>query len=109
MTMNDGRISNGEIEMTKPGPLNIREARLHHDQIRRLARSRPAGRTADEPEPLWDTQQVAVAMGKQEKTVRQMVWRRQIPFLKINRSIRFRPSVIRSLLEAAEVPVRETR
>jgi hypothetical protein len=71
-------------------------------------RNRPEQRTA-EPEPLWDTPQVAVAMGAAEKTIRMRCWRGEIPFLKIGRSVRFRPSVIRSLLEAAEIPVRESR
>lgn len=69
---------------------------------------RPERRTV-EPEPLWDTDDVAVALGSKPKTIRMRVWRNEIPYLRIGRSIRFRPSVIRALLEAAEVPARESR
>lgn len=72
-------------------------------------RERRQGVPDEEPEPLWDTRQAARALGLAEKTVRQYVWLRQIPFLRINRAIRFRPSQIRQLLAEAEVPARERR
>jgi hypothetical protein len=59
-------------------------------------------------ETLLTIDQVAAAVGKRPKTVRNMCWRRQIEYLKINRNIRFRPSVIAELLEQCVVPVRKT-
>jgi excisionase family DNA binding protein len=44
--------------------------------------------------PLWDFKQVANFIGKSPHTIRGMVSRGQIPFIKLNRSCRFDPDRI---------------
>lgn len=53
---------------------------------------------------LLNVAQVAEAMGWKTSTVRQKVWRRQIEFVKVGRSVRFRPETIEKLIEEGTVP-----
>jgi len=49
----------------------------------------------------------ADAVGWKPATVRQKVWRREIEYMKIGRSIRFRPETVEKILEQATVPALE--
>lgn len=58
---------------------------------------------------LLTVDDVARAMNWKPATVRQKCWRRQLPYLKIGSSVRFKPEVIERLIEGCEVPAREPR
>jgi excisionase family DNA binding protein len=58
---------------------------------------------------LLTVQDVARATGWKEATIRQKVWRRELPYLKLGRNIRFKHDVIERLLEGCEVPALEPR
>ena len=57
----------------------------------------------ENPRGLWNSWQMAKALGQSEKTVRQKVWLRQIEFVRIGRSIRFKPETAERLIEAGTV------
>lgn len=56
---------------------------------------------------LMDTEQFAAAIGVQPATVRQWVWRRQVEFVRIGRSIRFKPETAEKLIATGTVPALE--
>jgi excisionase family DNA binding protein len=56
---------------------------------------------------LMTVEEFAEATGQKPKTVRQRVWRREVEFVRIGRSIRFKPETAEKLIEAGTVPVRE--
>jgi excisionase family DNA binding protein len=56
---------------------------------------------------LMDTEQFAAVIGVQPATVRQWVWRRQVEFVRIGRSIRFKPETAEKLIESGTVPALE--
>lgn len=58
---------------------------------------------------LLTVRDVAAATGWTESTVRQKVWLRQIEYIKLGRSIRFRPETIDALIADATVPAAEPR
>ena len=58
---------------------------------------------------LLTVQDLSRATGWKEATIRQKVWRRELPYLKLGRNIRFRPDVVERLLEGCEVPALEPR
>jgi len=58
---------------------------------------------------LLNVEQYAEAMGLKPSTVRQMVWRREIEFVRIGRSIRFRPEMVETLIERGTVPALKSR
>jgi excisionase family DNA binding protein len=58
---------------------------------------------------LLTVQDVARATGWKEATIRQKVWRRELPYLKLGRNIRFKHDVIERLLEGCEMPALESR
>ena len=58
---------------------------------------------------LMSVEQLAEALGVKPATVRQWVWRRQIEYVKIGRSIRFRPETAEKMIEVGTVPAREVR
>jgi excisionase family DNA binding protein len=49
----------------------------------------------------------AEALGRKPATVRQMVWRRQVEFVRVGRSIRFKPETVEEIIMEGTVPVRE--
>jgi excisionase family DNA binding protein len=53
---------------------------------------------------LLDVPQVAEAMRWSESTVRQKVWLRQIEYVKLGRSVRFRPETVERLIREGTVP-----
>lgn len=58
---------------------------------------------------LLTVQQFAEATGQKPGTVRQKVWRRQIEYVKIGRSVRFRPETLDRLIARGTVPALEER
>jgi excisionase family DNA binding protein len=55
---------------------------------------------------LLNVAEFAAAVGWKPATVRQKVWRRQIDFVRIGRSIRFKPETVHKLIERGTVPAR---
>lgn len=53
---------------------------------------------------LLSVREVAAVTGWKESTVRQKVWLREIEYVKLGRSVRFRPEVIERLIERSTVP-----
>jgi excisionase family DNA binding protein len=58
---------------------------------------------------LMTVEQFAEAVGWKPATVRQKVWRREIDFVRMGRSIRFKPETVQKLIERGTVPAREHR
>lgn len=58
---------------------------------------------------LLNVRDVAHATGWKESTVRQKVWLREIEYIKLGRSIRFRPETIEALLEQGTMPALPAR
>jgi excisionase family DNA binding protein len=55
---------------------------------------------------LLTVAQVAMRLGMRESTIRQWVWERKVAYIKVGRSVRFRPEVIDHLIAQGEVPAR---
>jgi excisionase family DNA binding protein len=55
--------------------------------------------------PLLTVEQFAEAVGLSAKTVRQKVWRREIEYIKIGRSVRFSPEMVQKLIDTGTVRV----
>jgi excisionase family DNA binding protein len=53
---------------------------------------------------LLTVEEFAAATGWKASTVRQKVWRREIDYLKMGRSIRFKQETVDRLIERATVP-----
>ena len=53
---------------------------------------------------LLTVQDVAHATGWKESTIRQKIWLREIEYIKLGRSVRFRPETIEALIEQGTVP-----
>jgi excisionase family DNA binding protein len=58
---------------------------------------------------LLTVEQFAAATGWKPSTVRQKVWRREIDYLKMGRSIRFKQETVDKLVERATIPALEGR
>ena len=56
---------------------------------------------------LMTVEQFAAAMGWKPSTVYQKVWRREVEFVRIGRSVRFKPETVERLIEAGTVPALE--
>jgi excisionase family DNA binding protein len=60
-------------------------------------------------EALLDIREFAAATGWKPATVRQKVWRREIEFVRMGRSIRFKRETAEKLIERGTVPALERR
>ncbi len=58
---------------------------------------------------LLTINEVAQMLGWKPKTVRMKVWRRELEFVKLGRSVRFREETINRLIEGSVVPALEGR
>jgi hypothetical protein len=58
---------------------------------------------------LMNVVEFADTVGWKPATVRQKVWRREIEYIKVGRSIRFKPETAQKLIERGTVPVLEQR
>jgi excisionase family DNA binding protein len=56
---------------------------------------------------LLTVEEFAERIGKRPQTIRQKMWRREIDFLRIGRSIRFTEEMVEKALQAAFVPAIE--
>ena len=57
---------------------------------------------------LLTVDQVAGVTGWKPATIRQKVWRREIAYIKLGRSVRFKEEVITRLIEGSSVPALES-
>ena len=58
---------------------------------------------------LLTVEDVARVTGWKEATIRQKCWRKELPYYKLGRSVRFKESEIERLIEGSEVPALEAR
>lgn len=58
---------------------------------------------------LLNTEEFAAALGLSPKTVRQWTWTRKVPFVRVGRSIRFRPETVTEIIDRGAVPALESR
>ncbi len=58
---------------------------------------------------LLTVDQFAEAIGWKPATVRQKVWRRELDYVRIGKSIRFKEETLKRLIERSEVPAVERR
>lgn len=58
---------------------------------------------------LLTVDEVARLTGWRPATIRQKVWRRELPYIKLGRSVRFKEAEISKLIEGSEVPALEPR
>jgi excisionase family DNA binding protein len=58
---------------------------------------------------LLSVTEFADAIGLKPKTVRQWVWMRRVPYVRVGRSIRFRTETAEEILKRGSVPALEQR
>lgn len=58
---------------------------------------------------LLTVEEVARITGWKPATIRQKVWRREIAYVKLGRSVRFKEEVINKLIAGSEVPALASR
>lgn len=56
---------------------------------------------------LLNVKEFAAITGMKPSTVRQKVWRREVEYVKIGRSVRFKPETAQKLIDAGTVPALE--
>lgn len=56
---------------------------------------------------LLTVEEFAAALGWKPSTVRQKIWRRELDYVKIGRSVRFKPETVQRLIDAGTVPALE--
>jgi excisionase family DNA binding protein len=56
---------------------------------------------------LMTTEQFAETIGLAPSTVRQWVWRRKVPYVRVGRAIRFRPETAQQIIERGTMPALE--
>jgi len=58
---------------------------------------------------LLNTREFAEALGLSPKTVRQWVWRRKVPFVRVGRAVRFRSETVTEIIDRGSVAAVEAR
>jgi excisionase family DNA binding protein len=58
---------------------------------------------------LLTVEEFAAEVGWKPATVRQKIWRRELEYVKLGRSVRFKPETAQSLIERGTVPALERR
>ena len=58
---------------------------------------------------LLTVDEYAFSTGQKPKTVRQKLWRREIPYVKVGRSVRLRAELVDEVIERGTVPALEPR
>ena len=58
---------------------------------------------------LLSVTEFANVVGLSPKTIRQWVWMRRVPYLRVGRAIRFRQETVEEILRRGEVPALEPR
>ena len=61
------------------------------------------------PRRLITIEEYAFATAQKPKTVRQKIWRREIPYVKVGRSVRLRSELVDEVIERGTVPALEPR
>ncbi|WP_424170584.1 helix-turn-helix domain-containing protein [Terracidiphilus sp.] len=56
---------------------------------------------------LLTVDEVARMTGWRPATIRQKVWRRELPYLKLGRSVRFKEAEILKIIDASSIPALE--
>jgi excisionase family DNA binding protein len=56
---------------------------------------------------LLTVEEFANAVGWKPSTVRQKIWRRELEYVKVGRSVRFKPETAHQLIEQGTVPALE--
>jgi excisionase family DNA binding protein len=56
---------------------------------------------------LLGVSEFAAAVGMSPKTIRQWVWMRRVPYVRVGRAIRFRQETVEEILKRGEVPALE--
>lgn len=56
---------------------------------------------------LLNVKEFADALGISPKTIRQWIWMRRVPFIRVGRAIRFRTETVNEILKHGEVPALE--
>jgi excisionase family DNA binding protein len=77
-------------------PQKVRKQKQTELEIQRSHLERCSG--------LLDVEGIANVLGCAEATIRMKVWKREIEFVRIGRSIRFRPEMVERLIEENTVP-----
>lgn len=58
---------------------------------------------------LLTVEEFADAVGLSPKTIRQWVWMRRVPYVRVGRAIRFRRETVEEILNRGTVPALERR
>lgn len=58
---------------------------------------------------LLSVEEFAAALGLSPRTIRQWVWMRRIPFIRVGRAIRFRPETVNEIIDRGTIPALEPR
>lgn len=58
---------------------------------------------------LLTVDEVARVTGWKPATIRQKIWRRELPYVKLGRSVRFKEEVINRLIEGSIIPALEVQ
>jgi excisionase family DNA binding protein len=58
---------------------------------------------------LLSVTEFADAVGLSPKTIRQWVWMRRVPYVRVGRAIRFRQETVEEILRRGEVPALDRR
>jgi excisionase family DNA binding protein len=58
---------------------------------------------------LLNVEEFADAVGLSPKTVRQWVWMRRVPYVRVGRAIRFRPETVKEIIDRGTIPALESR
>lgn len=58
---------------------------------------------------LLTVEEVSRLTGWRPATIRQKVWRREIPYVKLGRSVRFKEAEISRLIEGSSIPALDQR
>ena len=58
---------------------------------------------------LLSVAEFAEAVGLSPKTIRQWVWMRRVPYVRVGRAIRFRRETVEEILRRGEVPALDRR
>jgi len=58
---------------------------------------------------LLTVDEFAAALGLRPKSVRQRIWRRELPYVKVGRNVRLRAELVDELIERGTIPAVEAQ
>lgn len=56
---------------------------------------------------LLNVEEFAAALGLSPRTIRQWIWMRRVPFIRVGRAIRFQPETVNEIINRGTVPALE--